>query len=379
MTRSTPEIVLVSSGHTALDHRIFFKEARSLATQFDRVRVVATHPRNEVIDGVSIVGLPPYRSRMERFLVRPMRCFRAAANGSPGPRVVILHDAELLPWVPVLKLLKGWRIVYDAHEDYPNLILRRTWLPYPVRRFVGLLGRFEKLLAAGCDGVMAPTQPLVDHFRNERRIALYNLPSQEFIEDASSVARESRDRQYDVVHLGTLSHERLEFLANVLSELVLRKPDARIFVIGVGEEQAALFRRRLPRAVMTIRTQIDYREIPSLLANCRIGLNVHPILYPHLTCAVPVKVFEYIAAGCGVVTSYLPELHRLLGPAGNGNVVTVTNRSPRSYAEVVRDLIDDPDRLDRNREVLTRLGETEWNWSGEQAKLIRFIEEIAGV
>ena len=77
--------------------------------------------------------------------------------------------------------------------------------------------------------------------------------------------------------------------------------------------------------------KIAYRKVAELLGNCCIGLDVHPVLYPHLRCAVPVKVFEYMAAGCNVVTSYLPELDGLLGREGNEHVVTISQPSSRAF------------------------------------------------
>ena len=85
----------------------------------------------------------------------------------------------------------------------------------------------------------------------------------------------------------------------------------------------------------------------AFLGTCRIGIDVHPILYPHLLCAVPVKVFEYMANGAAVVTSYLPELHRLLGADGARHVVTVTEPAPAAYAAEIDRLLERPGRASR--------------------------------
>ena len=123
------EIVLVSSGHQAIDHRVFDKEAVSLAKHFPRVRVVAGHLADGIVDGVQITALPPCRSRLARFAWRPLQCYLAARGH--GKRLLILHDAELLFWAPLVKLLTGWKIIYDVHEDFPQLLLRRRWIPRP--------------------------------------------------------------------------------------------------------------------------------------------------------------------------------------------------------------------------------------------------------
>ncbi len=121
------EIVLVSSGHQAMDHRIYHKEAISLAQYFPRVRVVAGHVAGTDMKQVPITALPLCRYRLERFAWRPLQCFLAARG--QGKRVLILHDAELLFWAPLVKLLTGWQLIYDVHEDFPQLMLRRRGFP----------------------------------------------------------------------------------------------------------------------------------------------------------------------------------------------------------------------------------------------------------
>ena len=368
------EVVLLTSGHTALDHRIFSKQARSLANRFSRVRVVGVHPRDETLEGIEVRALRPYRSRAERFLVCPLRCFLGARG--VGPRVLILHDAELLPWVPVTKLVTDWKVIYDVHEDFSNLLLRRTWLPRPLKRLVGRLGRVEKWLASRCDGVMAVTQTLVDGFDHPRRVAVYNLPSSGFIAAAAAASLERPERDVDLVHLGTLSEERLLFLVDVIRRIAARRPETSALIIGLRPEQVDLVRRDLRGVDVETHGQLPYDAIPAMLARCRIGVNVHPILYPHLRCAVPVKVFEYMASGCSVVTSHLPELSRLLGDDAVEFVVTVLDPSPEPYADEIARLLSDGDSLASRSGRVQDLAARRWTWATEERKLVEFVEAV---
>lgn len=371
------EVVLVSSGHTALDSRVYDKEAVTLAKSFPRVRVVATHDGDDQRGKVAITGLPASKSRLDRFFLRPLRCLLAARG--KGMRVLILHDAELLWWVPLVRLFTGWRIIYDVHEDFSQLMLRRDWIPPVLRPLVSRgLEWLEKGCSRLCDGVIGVTDVLVDRFGHQRRIALYNLPSYAFIEQAAAQSLPLPERQYDLVHLGTLSRERLEFLKAVLASLFARKPDARVLLIGISGEHEKLLRAEFSADQVTIMGKVKYQEVSALLGNCRIGINIHPVLYPHLRCAVPVKVFEYMAAGCNVVTSFLPELHRLLGNEGDDHVRTVYAADAELFAEEVIRLLENPAVMEAHQQALMRLVRAQWNWESSEERLVEFVMNVIG-
>ena len=374
---SAVEVVLVSSGHSALDHRVFDKEAVTLAKYFPRVRVVATHGSDDRRGPVEITGLPASKSRLDRFFLRPLRCLLAARGA--GTRVLILHDAELLWWVPIVKLFTGWRVIYDVHEDFSQLMLRRDWIPGLLRQPVSRgLEWLEKGCSRCCDGVIGVTDVLVDRFNHKRRVALYNLPSFAFIEEAGVQSRPLAERLYDLVHLGTLSRERLEFLKAVLAELFARKPDARVLLIGINGEHEKLLRAEFTPEQVTIIGKIKYQDVSPLIGDCRIGINIHPVLYPHLRCAVPVKVFEYMAAGCNVVTSFLPELHRLLGSEGADHVRTVYAADAGLFTDEVLRLLENPAVMQEHQQALMRLLRAQWNWESTEDRLVEFVLKVIG-
>jgi glycosyltransferase involved in cell wall biosynthesis len=155
------------------------------------------------------------------------------------------------------------------------------------------------------------------------------------------------------------------------------RPSARALVLGVTRQQEKRLRAEFSAASVTAIGKVSYARIPGFLGTCRIGLDIHPILYPHLRVAVPVKVFEYMANGAAVVTSYLPELHRLLGPEGARQVVTVTEPRPGAYAEQLDRLLGDPARLAATQKALLDLVDECWNWSAEGEGLVRFVSAVA--
>jgi glycosyltransferase involved in cell wall biosynthesis len=371
-------VTVVSTGHQATDHRIFDKEARTLADAGFDVCVVAAHPAPERRDGIEIVPLGAAGGRVSRFLLRPWRALRLIRRRRGA--IVHIHDAELLQICPLLKLRGGPVVVYDVHEDFANLMLHRDWLPTPVRSLVrAAVKGAESLLARSVDAIVAATETLAGNFPGHRRIALYNLPSQDFVSRAGRDAVPPSARSVDVLHVGVLSAERLRFLAATLKALLERRPGTSVRVIGLPASQAEVLRDELRSDALDLPGRVPYEEMPRLTGECRVGVNVHPIVYPHLRVAVPVKVFEYMAAGCGVVTSWLPELHGLLTAETASHISTLRDADPGEYAEAIAGWLDDPERLDAASEHLRSAARDVYSWDSQSPKLIALYDDLLGL
>ena len=62
------KVCILTSVHPALDIRIFQKEAKSLAKEYD-VSLIAQHDKSEIVDGVQIIALPKEKNRFGVFFV----------------------------------------------------------------------------------------------------------------------------------------------------------------------------------------------------------------------------------------------------------------------------------------------------------------------
>lgn len=366
---------VLSTGHLATDHRVFDKEGRSLAAAGVQVRVFAAHPRREHRDGVELIPLLRARSRLRRFLVAPWRALWAL-RGRAAP-IVHIHDVELLQICPLLKLLGQPVIVYDVHEDFANMMLGRDWIPRPLRGMVraGLVAG-ETLLARWVDGIVGCTRTLTDKFPHRHRTTLYNLPSRDFIFGAGQGLKPPSQRPFDVVHVGVLSQERMRFLTAALQRLLERRPQARLRIFGPLPEQVERLRSKFDAATSDIRGKVPYGEVAELLRDCKVGINVHPFLHAHLQVAIPAKVLEYMACGCGVVTSWLPELDGLLDEEAKANMTVLRNVGPEQYGDAVADWLDDLGRLDAASERLRKAIGDRYCWEREADKLPAFYRTL---
>ena len=362
-------VLFVTSGHDVTDSRIYNKLACSMRNFDANVTVIGKlEGRNP--GSVNVLKVPKPSSRLTRFLWQPWRSLWAARR-LPAD-IIHFHDAEMLMTLPVAKL--WWsrtKFVYDVHEDFANLMLIRDWLPAWVKPIVKVLtNRAEKAFALMADAIVGVTPPLADKFPNKEKIVAYNYVSKTFFEQTAQMAKEPDKREFDLVHLGTLTLRRAKFLADTIQEFHRLRPTARSLVIGLTPETEKILREQVPDGCVLLGTT-PHEEIPGLLANSKIGLDVHPWLGAHLEVALPVKVCEYMAAGCAVVSSSMPVLDQLLNKAAPGidTVTLIDGGNPEDYARAAISLIESIQNGSDPGAQLRDLALKHMTWENEAAKV----------
>jgi glycosyltransferase involved in cell wall biosynthesis len=362
-------VLVLTSGHEALDGRVYAREARSLSSLGADVTVVGKLTRGTPRD-VRVLAIAPVASRIARFLFQPWRCVWAARHSKPD--IIHFHDAEMLATLPLARL--WWprsKFVYDVHEDFANLMLVREWIPAWARPTVRIVtDSFEKILASLADGIVGVTPPLAEKFRHRDKAVVYNFVPAEFFLRAAEAARDARTREFDLLHLGTLSPRRALFLAEVLTEFHRLRPGARSMVVGATPEIERLLQQRLPPGCVLV-GKMPFDQIPGLLGNARVGLDVHPWLGRHLEVALPVKVCEYMAAGCAVVTSTMPVLNAILkeARADKQSVALIERGGPSDYARAALQFVEAIDGGADPGAKLRVLAERHMNFDSEAQKL----------
>ena len=239
----------------------------------------------------------------------------------------------------VLPLARLWwpraRFVYDVHEDFAELMMIRDWLPdrlKPVART--LTDRSEKLLSRLAHGIVAVTPPLATPFPHVRKVSAMNFPTADFFEGAAAASRRGGARRFDIVHLGTLNRRRAAFLSEVLTRMRQALPEMRSLIVGASPEILEFLGDRVPVGC-ELRGMVAHEEVPQLLADSKIGIDVHPWAARHLEPALAVKVCEYMGAGCAVVASPMPVLEGVLSRSAErlDGIEIVRGEDPAKFSE----------------------------------------------
>ncbi len=237
----------------------------------------------------------------------------------------------------------------------------------------------EKAFAGLADGIVGVTPPLAEKFPHREKAVIYNFVPAEFFARGTEASREPKSREFDLVHLGTLSSRRALFLAETLTEFHRLRSNATSIVLGASPEILSLLKERVPRGC-TVMGKVPYAEIPGFLSNARIGLDVHPWLGPHLEVAIPAKVCEYMAAGCALVSSAMPVLDRILQDAGSDAEAATIIRggTPADYAAAAVRTLEAIQAGANPGLTLQGLARRHMNWDTESRKLAGFYLKLLG-
>ncbi|MCZ6557878.1 MAG: glycosyltransferase family 4 protein [SAR324 cluster bacterium] len=365
------KIAHLTSVHPPFDNRIYHLECLSLVRGADEIVLIV--PTDEPADGgaVRIHPLPVPSGRRERMTRTVWQVFRAALQERAD--LYHFHDPELIPIGMLMKLF-GNRVIYVVHENIPQNILNKHWIPLPMRRIAAAMGGLAEWCGGHLfDGVVCVTPTIAHRFPRKRTILLRNYPDLEIyrLPDASGYSR----REPLVAYIGGITKNRGAF---TMLEAIHRMPpnlDVRLELAGPLERDDLI--DELSAADGWGRVQyrgvVPKEEVVQILGRARVGLSVlHPI--PEYVDAYPVKLFEYMAAGIPVVASDFPVLREIVDGAGCGLLVDPTDA--RAIAEAVTWLLDNA----REAEEMGRMGRMAalncYNWHKEKEKLFALYGEI---
>ncbi len=124
------KICHISSVHSRFDIRILLKQCRSIAqSDFETYFLVIDEAKSKNIKGVKIINCNTESHKLNRFerIFRGPKMLENKIN-ELNPDIVHFHDIELI-FLSLRIKKKGIHVVYDVHEDTPNQILTKEYLP----------------------------------------------------------------------------------------------------------------------------------------------------------------------------------------------------------------------------------------------------------
>ncbi|MCB1856785.1 MAG: glycosyltransferase family 4 protein [Gammaproteobacteria bacterium] len=367
-----PRIVHLSSVHPTFDTRIFSKECRTLVAAGYQVVLVTTHPKDEVVDGVQIKAIAFPKNRLERIFVTVWRLYRRAV--SLHGDLYHFHDPELLP-VGVMLRFRGKKVIYDAHENVPKVLMSKSWLHPLVRWPVSVvMSIIERVSVAFFTGVVAATPPIARRFPSRKTVVVQNYPRvSEFQLVAEDKGLERSTAWICYVGGITAGRGALEMVRAI--GLMDSGYNARLRLAGPIRQKG--LENQMRCSLGWERTDLlgwlERPQIAALFSRSAAGLVV---LHPernHIE-SQPNKLFEYMSAGLPVIASDFPLWREIIDGVGCG--ILVDPLDPQAISEAMTWIFQNP-RQAREMGVRGRRAVQDiYHWEKESEKLLQFYKRV---
>lgn len=325
---------------------------------------------DERADGVRIVDVGRPSGRLYRVLRTTGQVLRAAL--ALDADVYQLHDPELIPAGLRLKR-QGRQVVFDSHEDVPAQLLAKPYLGTLSRQLLSrAFAAYERRACRRFDGLIAATP-----FIRERLAAIHpntvDVNNYPVLQEFETVPDWDR-KALEVCYVGSIS--AIRGIRELVRACELLRSPARLSLVG-GFSEPALEREVSGYAGwerVDAHGHLDRTGVQHAMARAMAGLvTLHPVV--NYLDALPVKMFEYMAAGLPVIASRFPLWQEIV--EGNGCGVCVDPGDPAAIAAAIDDFCRHPQMARRMGENGRRAVHARYNWHGEADKLASFHDRLS--
>lgn len=362
------KIVQLSSVHPSFDTRIFHKICRSLVDNGYNVDLIIQHPQSEVVEGVQIKALPLAErksDRIRKILPEVLRKCREYPKGT----VFHFHDPELIPIGFFLKM-KGYKVIYDVHEDVPKDILTKDWIPGIFRRSVSkLMSILEIKASEKFDHIITVTPSITEKFNVDKVTEIRNYP---IIQGSLSKSADHISERY-VIYVGDLTSRR--GISQMVDAIDGVKSEVYFYLGGNFSEEG--LRDSLENKSGWKKTKyldwVNQEKLYPLLQNAIAGMLTLNDIPSHRE-SLPVKLFEYMYAGIPVIASDFPLWREIIQKANCGILVDPIN--PKQIANALQWLLDHPEEAKEMGENGRKAVLENYSWANEEKKLLNLYENL---
>lgn len=361
-----PSVTHLTSAHPRYDTRIFHKQCKSLSRNHFLVSlVVADGAGDELCDGIIIYDVGRETSRIKRVVLTSRLIFKKAVELDSD--IYHIHDPELIPVALKLKKL-GKIVIFDSHEDVPKQILSKYYLHRYVRRVLSyLFSKYESRFSTRLDLIVAATPSIGDKFQNlgANSIVINNFPIIDEFFGNDSTCLDKIENQ--IVYIGGL--EKVRGIQEMILALSFISSPIRLKLAGrFSDPEFEKFVKTIDSwSSVDFVGWLDRKGIESILRQSVVGLvTLHP--RANYVESLPVKMFEYMAAGIPVVASNFPYWAQIINDEKCG--ICVDPLDPVQIANAIDSLIESPGTSRMMGENGKQAIKEKYNWGIEESKLV---------
>ncbi|MBN1879724.1 glycosyltransferase family 4 protein [bacterium] len=377
------KVAVVTTRHRAQDDRIYYKQALSLAKRMD-VIMIAPEDHEDLVWASCVRFHPIPRRRSPPGRIRSLfEAVRAIRREKPD--VCHLHDLDLVFAIPLIRVFTDSRIIYDAHEAFPEQIAKKQelpgWIRSPAAKVINII---EKTLVRMADRIITADDPTTRSFyvTGIPATTVFNYPDLVNFQNYESVDDRSGSvdcKRETLVYHGSITADRgLFHMIEAMDMIRQQYPGVLLKIVGrINQQLQGMAEERIRYQCLEKHIEftgwIPYRAIADILRSCDIGLVP---LQPNekFKRNIPLKIFEYMACGLPIIAADLPPVRRYFSQVDCG--ILFDSTKPSELARCVIDLLGDPEKRRMFGQNGMRMVHCEWNWNQMERILFEIYESL---
>jgi len=370
------KIALITTTHSVVDGRIFYKEAKSLSNEHI-VTIVAPSSQNRIsmYDKIILVEV----KRSQKKILQPITSWRIfLASLRLDCDVCHCHEPDSLLIGLVNKLIKKRYLVYDVHEHWPSElphdlgVSRHKLISSMISSSVNFI---EKVCLRYCDNIIAVSDSVGERFQKRKLdiIPNYSIPMLNY-DPNDTPARDMTALMYVAGNVRAFHGIR----ECIFALIPLRKVFPSVSLTLIGNLRDPIDNYLIDEDLKSrVKTSgfVSYQEMYNLLLEGGIGLLLFQPEYYNIFIGLPNKLFDYMIAGLPIIASDLPEIRKVINDAGCGILVDPYSIDEISHA--INYLISHP-------EIATEMGQRgkaaimdKYNWKISENTLLGMYRTLA--
>ncbi len=341
-----------------------------MAERGHKVTLIVADSQGEAwYDGVRILDVGKHPGRVGRVLHTTRKiCQRALAVEA---EIYVLHDPELIP--SGIRLKRGGRkVIFDSHEDVPTQLRGKPYLGHTSAMLVSrCFQAYERYACRRFDGIVGATPFIRDKFHkiNPRTIDINNFP----ILGEFDTPRPWSDKAIQVCYVGNITAMR--GVKELVKACALLRTPATLALAGTFENAALAASVSLDAGWSRVQAtgHLDRAGVSKVMGQSMAGLvTLHP--QENYLDALPVKMFEYMAAGIPVIASDFPLWRKIIECSACGLCVDPMN--PAAIAHAIDYIVTHPEHARLMGVNGRRAAMETYNWHTESKKMLDFYDNF---
>jgi glycosyltransferase involved in cell wall biosynthesis len=368
------KITHLTSVHPPDDNRVF-KMCKSIARTGRQVSYVVPAERDSLVEGVAIKAVSQVSARWKRMLWTTWRVYRRAVQERSD--IYQFHDPELIPAALALRFLGKAEVIYDIHENVPEQILSKDYIPRVLRKLVSAAyDHFERYCARRLSAIVTANEDINERFLDmaDRVVAIHNYADNDEFRDIPETD-ESRYKGGVVFHCAASERTSFPAVLSALESLPMDLPiKLKLTGCTVSEARtAAEWVQRSPCRRIEVLGLLSREELAKVFSQCAVSIVLYDEPRNHSNIRSN-RFYESLAAAAPVITPNFPEWRTAVESIGCG--LTVSPTDPQAIADALVYLLTHPSEAAAMGQRGRRAFLKKFDWTRENERLLQLYEML---